>query len=122
VSEVWRTSDPASIDPLGWQRLPTARLVVAWWLGLTGWVVLASLAETLMRFAPGVEHVQIAHAVAFAGDVSAAVSASLGYFVVARISAAQDAKSALFGRGEAPARGSDLPNCLVQQPVLEKDN
>ena len=27
VSEVWRGSDPASVDPLGWQRLPTAPLV-----------------------------------------------------------------------------------------------
>jgi hypothetical protein len=103
VSEVWRGSDPASVDPLGWQRLPTAPLVLAWWVGLAGWVAFALLAELLLRFAPGIEHVQIAHALALAGDVGAAVSASLGYFVVARISAAQDEKWALFGRGEGAA-------------------
>lgn len=103
VSEVWRTSDPASVDPLGWQRLHAARLVLAWWLGLVGWVVLAVAGELLLRIAPGVAHVQIAHALALAGDISAAVGASLGYFIVMRISAAQDAKWALFGRGESAA-------------------
>jgi len=29
VSEVWRGSDPSSLDPLDWQRLPTSRLVLA---------------------------------------------------------------------------------------------
>jgi hypothetical protein len=117
VSEVWRGSDPASIDPIGWQRLPTAPLVLAWWVGLAGWVALALLAELLMRMAPGLAHVQIAHALALAGDVGAAVSASLGYFVVARISNAQDAKWALFGRGEAAAStGNHAPQAAV--PIL----
>jgi hypothetical protein len=111
VSEVWRGSDPASVDPLGWQRLPTAPLVLAWWVGLAGWATFALLAELLLRIAPGIEHVQIAHALAFAGDLGAAVSASLGYFVVARISAAQDAKWALFGRGECAA--PPLPGLLA---------
>ena len=53
VSEVWRGSDPASIDPLGWQRLPTSRLVLAWWVGLVGWVAFALLAALLLRIAPG---------------------------------------------------------------------
>jgi len=101
VSEVWRGSDPSSLDPLDWQRLPTSRLVLAWWVGLAGWVVCEALSALLLRIAPGIEHVEIAHALGFAGDVGAAVSASLGYFLVARISAAQDAKWAAFGRGEA---------------------
>ena len=124
VSEVWRTSDPASVDPLGWQRLQASRLVLAWWSGLAGWVALASCAELLLQLAPGVAHVQIAHALALAGDVSAAVSASLGYFLVLRISALQDAKWALCGGGEHPGPiiGSALPHCLIQQPVLEKGN
>jgi hypothetical protein len=117
VSEVWRSSDPASVDPLGWQRLPSTPLVLAWWVGLAGWVVFASLAELLLRFAPGIAHVQIAHALALAGDLGAAVSASLGYFVVARISAAQDAKWARFGRGESLAdTGNHVPQAAV--PIL----
>ena len=97
VSEVWRGSDPTSTDPLGWQRLATSRLVLAWWLGLVAWVAFELLSALLFRFAPGLQHVQIAHALAFAGDVGAAASASLGYFVVARISASQDGKWAALG-------------------------
>jgi hypothetical protein len=107
MSEVWRGSDPTSIDPLGWHRLSTARLVLGWWVGLAGWVGLALLAELLIRVAPGVVHVQIAHALALAGDAGAAVSASLGYFLVSRISAAQDAKWARLGGTEgAPDLGA----------------
>ena len=97
VSEVWRGSDPASTDPLGWQRLATSRLVLAWWLGLVGWVGFELTSALLLRFAPGLHHVQIAHALAFAGDVAAAASASLGYFVVVRICASQDGKWAALG-------------------------
>lgn len=100
VSEVWRGSDPASTDPVGWQRLATSRLVLAWWLGLVTWVAFELLSALLLRIAPGLHHVQIAHALAFAGDVGAAASASLGYFVVARISAAQDGKWAALGLGD----------------------
>jgi hypothetical protein len=109
VSEVWRGSDPASIDPLGWQRLVASRLVLAWWVGLAGWIALEAVAALMLRFAPGIAHVQIAHAVAFAGDAGAAVSASLGYFVVARISAAQDAKWVALGRGELAAERVSAP-------------
>jgi uncharacterized protein DUF4328 len=103
VSEVWRGSDPESVDPLGWQRLHTSRLVIAWWAPFALWVSLELVAATLLRFAPGIAHVQIAHALAFAGDCAAAVSASLGYFLVARIAAAQDAKWVAFAGGEPAA-------------------
>ena len=97
VSEVWSGSDPASTDPLGWQRLAPSRLVLAWWLGLVGWVALEGLSALLFHVAPGLHHVQIAHALAFVGDAGAAASASLGYFVVTRICASQDAKWAALG-------------------------
>jgi hypothetical protein len=100
VSEVWRGSDPESVDPIGWQRLQTATFVLAWWVGLVGWVACTALAAILFRFAHGVEQIQTAHALQLAGDVGAAVSASLGYFVVARIAAAQDAKWARLGGEE----------------------
>jgi hypothetical protein len=100
VSEVWRGSDPASMDPLGWQRLATSRLVLGWWLGLVTWVAFELLSALLLRIAPGIQHIEIAHALAFAGDVGAAASASLGYFLAARITAAQDAKWAALGLGD----------------------
>ena len=100
VSEIWRGSDPSCTDPLGWQRVHTSPLVLAWWVGLAAWVSFELISALLLYFAPGIQHVEIAHALAFAGDVGAAASASLGYFVVARISAAQDAKWAAFGLGD----------------------
>ncbi len=109
VSEVWRGSDAASTDPLGWQQLPTSRLVLAWWVGLVAWVACEGLAALLLGTAPGFQHVQIARALAFAGDVGAAASASLGYFVVTRISAAQDEKWAAFGGGEAASLPEAAP-------------
>lgn len=99
VSEVWRASDPASTDPVDWQRVHTSRLVLAWWVGLASWIALEAVSALLLRIAPGLQHVQIAHAISLAADVGAALSASLGYFVVARISAAQDAKWVALGLG-----------------------
>jgi hypothetical protein len=107
VSEIWRSSDPASVDPLGWQRLPSSRLVLTWWLALVGWIACDALAALLLAIAPGVERTQIAHVLALAGDVSAAAAASFGYFLVTRISDAQDAKWAAFGRSEFADLGAD---------------
>jgi hypothetical protein len=107
VSEIWRSSDPASLDPLGWQRLPTSRLVLAWWIGLVSWFVFEALAALSLSIASGVEQIQIAHALALMGDVSAAAAASFGYFLVTRISDAQDAKWAALGRSEFSEFGAD---------------
>ncbi len=121
VSEVWRGSDPASRDPLEWHRLPTGRLVTAWWVALVAWVALELLAGLLFRLAPGLAAIQLAGAVSLTADLSAAASASLGYFVVTRISAAQDAKWRAFSSGEpalprsAPRRSTaDAPSSSIQ--------
>jgi len=121
VSEIWRGSDPASRDPLEWQRVPTGRLVTAWWVALVAWVALELLAGLLVGLAPGLTAIQLARALSLAADVSAAASASLGYFVVTRISAAQDAKWRAFGSGDTalPRRAplhsrADAPNSSVQ--------
>jgi len=74
--------------------------VLAWWVGLAAWIALEGISALLLRVAPGLHHVQIAHTISFAGDVGAALSASLGYFIVARITAAQDAKWVAFGLGD----------------------
>jgi hypothetical protein len=112
VSEVWRASDPASTDPVGWQRLPGSRLVLAWWVGLAAWIAIEAIAALLFRVAPGLHHVQIAHAISFLGDAGAALSASLGYFLVARITAAQDEKWAALGLGDRVLLPSDTARVL----------
>ena len=113
VSEVWRASDPTNTDPVGWQRVPASRLVLAWWVGLAGWVAIEAIAALLFRFAPGLQHVQIAHAISFLGDAGAALSASLGYFVVARITAAQDVKWAALGLGDRVPLSPDTARALA---------
>jgi hypothetical protein len=112
VTEVWRASDPASTDPVGWQRVPASRLVLAWWVGLAAWVALEGITAILFRFAPGLQHVQIAHAISFAGDAGAALSASLGCLVVARVAAAQDAKWAALGLGDPVPLQRDAARAL----------
>jgi hypothetical protein len=101
VSEVWRGSDPACESPVDWQRLATPRLVLGWWLLLVSWVLLELLSGLLLAFASGFERILTAHALGFVADVSGAASASLAYFLVARISAAQDAKWSACGHGGA---------------------
>ena len=102
VSEIWRGSDPASASPVDWQRLPTSRLVLAWWVLLVAWVSLEGLSTLLLGLASGLPGIQMAGVLALAADVSGAASASLGYFLVVRISAAQDAKWSAHGHGGAP--------------------
>jgi hypothetical protein len=106
LSEIWRGSDPESASPLDWQRRPTSRLVLAWWVLLVGWVSLEGLSALLLGLASGLARMQAAHALALVADLSGAASASLGYFLVVRISAAQDAKWSSYGHGGAPSAGA----------------
>ena len=55
------------------------------------------------RFAVKLSHIQLAYGLGLLADVSAAVSASFAYFVVLRISEAQEAKLTAWGRGNAGA-------------------
>jgi hypothetical protein len=92
VSEIWRASDPACTSPVDWQRLPASRLVLAWWVLLVSWVSLEGFSAALLEFTSGLAPTLLAHALGLTADVSGAGSASLAYFLVIRISAAQDAK------------------------------
>jgi hypothetical protein len=121
VSEIWRGSDPASTSPVDWQRLPTSRLVLAWWVLLVGWAVLEGASMLLLGIASGRTVVQTAHAIALAADVSGATSASLAYFLVVRVSAAQDAKWIARGHLEpathAPSAASPFSTAGLGRPM-----
>lgn len=103
ISEVWRASDPACGDAFEWRARKAPPLLGLWWSTLVGFVGLWMLSTTLLEFATGLERIQLAHAIAMAADMSAAISASLAWFVVHGISDAQETKHALFGPGGVPA-------------------
>lgn len=96
MAEVWRASDPSVLDRFEWKRVEPPRILMVWW----GTVVIAATLE-LAAFGLGETagviafKSLVASAVAVLANVASAVSASLAYFVVTRLTAAQVAKYAL---------------------------
>lgn len=103
VDEVWRASEPSSGDPLAWRRATGSPLVPAWWGAFLAYLGLEAVSSLLLHLATGLPRVQLAHALGLAADACAALSASVGYFLVARLGRAQQAKRARFGVGEVRA-------------------
>ena len=102
VSEIWKASDPSTGDPMAWKSLRAPRLVWLWWMAFLAYIAFEILSATLLDFSVGLERIRFAHALGMAADVGAALSASLAFFVVARISEAQDKKRETWGRGLEP--------------------
>jgi hypothetical protein len=103
VREIWKASDPATGDPLGWKSVPTPPLLALWWGLFVAYFVLEAFSVFTLRVAISLPRIQLGHAIGLAADVCAAVSASFAYFVVARISEAQEAKRTAWGRGARSA-------------------
>jgi hypothetical protein len=99
IREIWKASDPSTGDPLGWRSVPTPPLLALWWGLFVAYFALEGLALLLLRVAVTLPRIQMAHALGLTADVCAALSASFAYFVVLRISEAQEAKHSAFGRG-----------------------
>ena len=102
VSEIWKASDPRTGDPMAWKSLRTPRLVWLWWMTFLAYITFEIFSATLLDFSVGLERIRFAHAMGMAADMGAALSASLAFFVVARISEAQDKKRETWGRGVEP--------------------
>jgi Domain of unknown function (DUF4328) len=93
VREVWKASDPRTRDPFAWTGVPTGWLLPLWWGAFVAWVLLALLGGGMALGAgPDPERLRLARAVATLADLAAAGGLSLGYFVVAHVSAAQERK------------------------------
>lgn len=105
VREIWKASDPATGDPIGWKSVPTPPLLALWWGLFVAYFALEGLSIFTLQLAVSLSRIQLGHALGLAADVCAAVSASFAYFVVLRISEAQEAKRSAWGRGV----GSALP-------------
>ena len=93
IAEVWRASDPSVVDPFEWKFVEPPRILALWWMTFVMAVTLELAAFGLSQTA-GVIALKslVASVVAVLADAMTAVSASLAYFVVTRLSAAQTAK------------------------------
>jgi hypothetical protein len=96
--EVWQASDPSTTDPFEWKAIKTPRLLQAWWgtfisfsvLKLLGaWMMLSSAYDPL--------RLQLAQVVDLSADLMAAISVTLVYFVIERITEAQETKWSQLG-------------------------
>jgi hypothetical protein len=103
VREIWKASDPVTGDPLGWKTVPTPPLLALWWGLFVAYFALEGLSIFTLQVAVSLPRIQLGHALGLTADACAAVSASFAYFVVARISEAQEAKRSAWGRGTTRA-------------------
>lgn len=93
VQEVWQASTPETTGPVAWQDVTPSGLVQLWWTTFIGFAVIKSLAWWMQWSASyDATRLQIAHGVELLADALAAVSVTLVYFVIERITDAQQAK------------------------------
>jgi hypothetical protein len=102
VNEVWRGSFAQGRSPIAWQGTTTSPLVTAWWATLIAWIAIEMVSALLLQISNGVANIQLAHGLALGGDTFAALSASFGYLLVARLQTAQELKAKHFDREGAP--------------------
>jgi len=103
VREIWKASDPSTGDPLGWKTVATPPLLALWWGLFVAYFAFEGLSLFTLGVAVSLARIQMGHAFGMAADVCGAISASFAYFVVVRISEAQEAKRVAWGRGERSA-------------------
>lgn len=104
VSEVWRASDPRTLDPFEWKGLEGSTLVRLWWVSFVAYALVEIFAVG-MGSSAGLtpSRLQLAQAIELVADAAGAVSAALALFVVLRISHNQEQKWALLQQHEQPA-------------------
>lgn len=93
MAEIWRASDPSVLDPFEWKSLEPPPILALWWGSFVIAVTLelAGFGFWLTAGVPAFESV-VASSVAIVADLVAAVSASIAFFLVSQLSAAQLAK------------------------------
>jgi len=93
VREVWQASDPDTANPLDWMNVKTPLLLRAWWGTFVAFLVFKTLAWWMAwSSAYDLLRLQIASGVLALADALAAVSVTLAYFVIDRITDAQQMK------------------------------
>jgi hypothetical protein len=99
VREIWQASDPGSGDPLAWKGVKAPPLIAVWWGLFVAYFVFEAISYVSLRSTMQAATIQQSYAIGLVADLCAALSASFAYFVVARISEAQEAKRSAHGRG-----------------------
>lgn len=93
VREVWQASDPSETSPVHWKELTPSPLLPWWWGSFVACMVLQIFASlTALGTPDSPRRLAFAAALALVADLVTAVAASLAYFVVSGISAAQGEK------------------------------
>jgi hypothetical protein len=105
VKEIWQASDPSTGDPMAWKVVAAPFRIAIWWGLFVAYFLLEGLAATMVETSVSAQVIRLGHAAGMVADLCAALSASVAYFVVVRITEAQEAKRRAFGRG----RSSEVP-------------
>ena len=91
--EVWQASDPSTTDPFEWKQVKLPFLFHAWWGCFVAFVLFKLLAWWMTSSAAfDTQRLQVSQGVELLADTMAAVSVTFAYFVVERITDAQDTK------------------------------
>jgi len=96
VREIWKASDPTSLDPFQWKSLPTPWLVLLWWgtvLAAAGLRLLAVL--TSLGADVNLQKLVLSGSLTLFADAALGLAAATSIFVVTRLSDAQETKWAL---------------------------
>ena len=93
MAEVWSASEPSALDPFEWKSVEPPRILALWWGSFVIAATLELAAFGLGRTAGVVTFKSlVASGVAVLADAATGLSASLAFFVVTRLAAAQSAK------------------------------
>jgi len=105
VSEVWRASDPRSVEtPVAWVNMPVSRFVAAWWTTLLATALLEMLAAVFhTQTGVTVDDLFAARSIGVVAGIMSAASAILAYLVISGIQQAQEEKWEIIRRAEAEA-------------------
>jgi hypothetical protein len=96
--EIWQASDPRTTDPFGWKENKVPTVIKAWWGTFVAFIVFKALAVWMMSSSTyDPTRLQIAQGVELLADGMAAIGVTLLYFVINRITTAQEAKWAQMG-------------------------
>ncbi|MBW2494537.1 MAG: DUF4328 domain-containing protein [Deltaproteobacteria bacterium] len=109
VSEVWRASDPRSVETsVAWINMPVSRFVLAWWVVLLVSAFLEILAAGLLTHSGAtIDDLFAARSIGVLVGATSAASAILAYLVISGIEESQQEKWAIISRAEAEADAND---------------
>lgn len=112
LREIWKASDPAIADRFEWKLAPTPRILVLWWITFVGFLSFEIVSLAMSMGASGVlVKFQLARVTSILADTCGAISASLAWFVVTKITDSQVEKWELRDRHET------IDDDLLAQPV-----